>query len=87
MITQNFSNYWAFNLQVITIQQLMKDISKTYSKFEKRYFDGISEFQVIIYCPMTITQHLESLIFYGIAKILIDPVGLKIKALVGLVKF
>ena len=56
----------------------MKDISKTYSKLKKKDIDGISELLVIIYCPLlkTITQHLESLIFYGIAKIFIDPVGL-----------
>ena len=46
---------------------------------EKSYFqEKNSEFRVIVYChtlKTTMTRNSESLIFYGIAKILIDPVG------------
>ena len=56
----------------------MKEISQTYSKFEKRYLEGNSEFRVIVYCLILkmMARNWENLIFYGIAKIFIDPVGL-----------
>ena len=53
----------------------MKEISQTYSKFEKKYS---AEFRVIVYYTILnmMARNWESLISYGVAKIFIDPVGL-----------
>ena len=62
------------------------------------YFEGNSELLFIAQNKKNDSSELGSLIFYGIAKIFIDPVGLernwaslnyvsKLKALVGLEKF
>ena len=41
--SRNFSDYGPIHLQVIAIQQTMKDLSQTYSKFWKKHFEGNSE--------------------------------------------
>ena len=56
----------------------MKELSQTYSKFERKHFEGNSEFRVIVYCPILKNDgsKLGKSNFYAIAKIFIDPVHL-----------
>ena len=57
------------------------DSLRSSQNFENLSIVKISEFQVIVYCPVpkNANSELGKCIFYGIAKILIGPVGFERK--------